>query len=53
MKCLPLPFLAKQVYADLTIMENFLSEYGDLNKQASKQLVDSFALQVHFDISHT
>ncbi|XP_068686967.1 fibroblast growth factor receptor 4-like isoform X2 [Montipora foliosa] len=36
----------KQVYADLTIMENFLSEYEDLNKQVSKQLADSFALEM-------
>ncbi|XP_068686491.1 B-cell receptor CD22-like [Montipora foliosa] len=37
----------KQVYADLTIMEDFLSEYRDLNNQVSKQLVDSFVLEMN------
>ncbi|XP_068685530.1 fibroblast growth factor receptor 3-like isoform X2 [Montipora foliosa] len=37
----------KQVYADLTIMEDFLSEYRDLNNQVSKQLVDSFVSEMN------
>ncbi|XP_068685103.1 fibroblast growth factor receptor-like [Montipora foliosa] len=35
-----------QVYADLTIMEDFLSEYRDLSNQVSKQLVDSFVSEM-------
>ncbi|XP_068733650.1 fibroblast growth factor receptor 2-like isoform X1 [Montipora capricornis] len=37
----------KQVYADLTIMGDFLSEYRDLSNQVSRQLVDSFVSQMN------
>ncbi|XP_068734408.1 uncharacterized protein [Montipora capricornis] len=37
----------KQVYADLTIMGDFLSEYRDLTNQVSRQLVDSFVSQMN------
>ncbi|XP_068686476.1 fibroblast growth factor receptor 4-like isoform X4 [Montipora foliosa] len=36
----------KQFYAALTIMEDFVSEYRDLNNQVSKQLVDSFVSEM-------
>ncbi|XP_068686971.1 fibroblast growth factor receptor 3-like isoform X2 [Montipora foliosa] len=37
----------KQVYADLTIMEDFLSEYRDLSNQVSRDLVDSFVSEMN------
>ncbi|XP_068733577.1 uncharacterized protein [Montipora capricornis] len=37
----------KQVYADLTIMEDFLSEYRDLSNQVSRELVDSFLSEMN------
>ncbi|XP_068733675.1 uncharacterized protein [Montipora capricornis] len=45
-KTITVTVYSNQVYAELTMVEEFVSEYRDLNNQVSKQLLDSFVLEM-------